>query len=237
MQIARDGELPRSSDFDQIKRTLPLEGARLLELGCGAAYTTRRLAESFPLREIVAMEVDRIQHEKNLLIPDLPGVDFRYGGAQKIELPDESVDAVIMLKSLHHVPEQDMEQALHEISRVLRPGGLAYISEPVYAGDFNAIMRLFHDEKAVREAAFNAVRHAVERGQFLLQEEFHFVSTTRFAGFEEFEHRILGATHSDFAIDDGLYQQIKQRFMPFIDADGVAEFLSPLRVDLLRKPA
>ena len=81
MQIARDGELPLSSDFEQIKRTLPLEGARLLELGCGAAYTTRRLAESFPLREIVAMEVDRIQHEKNLLIPDLPNVQFQFGMA------------------------------------------------------------------------------------------------------------------------------------------------------------
>ena len=237
MQIARDGELPLSSDFEQIKRTLPLEGARLLELGCGAAYTTRRLAESFPLREIVAMEVDRIQHEKNLLIPDLPSVDFRYGGAQNIELPDDSVDAVIMLKSLHHVPRKDMEQALFEINRVLRPDGLAYISEPVYAGDFNDIMRLFHDEKAVREAAFDAVRRAVERGQFLLQEEIHFVSATRFEGFEEFEQRILGATHSEFRIDDELYAQIRQRFMPFVDSDGVAEFLSPLRVDLLRKPA
>ena len=208
-----------------------------MELGCGAAYTTRRLAESFPLREIVAMEVDRIQHEKNLLITDLPSVDFRYGGAQNIELPDDSVHAVIMLKSLHHVPEQDMEQALSEINRVLRPDGLAYISEPVYAGDFNDIMRLFHDEKAVREAAFDAVRRAVERGQFLLQEEIHFVSATRFEGFEEFEQRILGATHSEFRIDDGLYTQIRQRFMSFVGSDGVAEFLSPLRVDLLRKPA
>ena len=237
MQIAHNGELPRSSDFEQIKRTLPLEGARLLELGCGAAYTTRRLAESFALREIVAMEVDRIQHEKNLLIPDLPSVDFRFGGAQQIELPDNSVDAVIMLKSLHHVPVSDMQQALDEIGRVLRPGGLAYISEPVYAGNFNEIMRLFHDEKAVRTAAFEAIRHSVEHGQFLLQEEIHFLSTTRFEGFEEFEHRILGATHSEFQIDDDLYTQIKQRFMPFIGADGVAEFLSPLRVDLLRKPA
>ena len=63
MQMARDGELPRSSDFDQIGKLLPLDGARLLELGCGAAFTTR-LIESFPLREIVAMEVDRIQREK-----------------------------------------------------------------------------------------------------------------------------------------------------------------------------
>ena len=236
MQIAPDGELPRSSDFEQISEWLPLARARLLELGCGAAYTTRRLAESFPVQEIVAMEVDRIQHEKNLLIPDLPNVTFKYGGAQAIELADGSVDAVIMLKSLHHVPVADMDRAFAEIARVLRAGGLAYISEPVYAGDFNEILRLFNDEKHVRAAAFDAIQRAVERGQFLLEREIHFNSVTRFEGFEEFERRILGATHSDFQLDDALYQQVRERFLSHVADDGIAEFLTPVRVDLLRKP-
>lgn len=237
MQIARDGDLPRSSDFEQIGELLPIEGARLLELGCGAAFTTRRLAETFAVREIVAMEVDRIQHEKNLLIPDLPDVTFQYGGAQAIDLPDDSVDAVIMLKSLHHVPVTDMDAALTEITRVLRPGGLAYISEPVYAGDFNEILRLFNDEKVVRKAAFDAIGRAVDSGKLTLEREIHFFSISRFEGFEEFERRIIGATHSIFDIDDALYAQVKERFMPHVDDDGIAEFLSPLRVDLLRKPS
>jgi SAM-dependent methyltransferase len=237
MQIARDGDLPRSSDFEQIGKMLPLEDARLLELGCGAAFTTRRLAESFPLREIVAMEVDRIQHERNLLIPDLPNVRFVYGGAQAIDLPDASVDAVIMLKSLHHVPVDEMDRAFEEIERVLRPGGLVYISEPVYAGDFNDILRLFNDERQVREAAFEAIRRAVASGRFTLERELHFYATTRFEGFEEFESRILGATHSTFELDDALYAQVKERFLPHVAADGIAEFLTPLRVDLLRRSA
>ena len=236
MQIARDGDLPRSSDFEQIGELLALDNARLLELGCGAALTTRRLAENFPVREIVAMEVDRVQHEKNLLIPDLPNVSFRFGGAQDIDLPDASVDAVIMLKSLHHVPTGDMDTAFAEIARVLRPGGLAYISEPIYAGDFNDILKLFNDEKLVREAAFDATRRAVDSGTFELAREVHFNGTTRFEGFEEFERRILGATHSSFDVDDALYAQVRERFMPHLDDGGIAEFLSPLRVDLLRKP-
>jgi len=236
MQIARDGDLPRSSDFEQIGDLLPLEGARLLELGCGAAFTTRRLAETFPVSEIIAMEVDQIQHEKNLLIPDLPDVTFQFGGAQAIELPDESVDAVIMLKSLHHVPVSDMDIAFSEIARVLRPGGLAYISEPVYAGDFNAILRLFNDEEQVREAAFEAIRRVINQGQLELKQEIHFHATTRFEGFEEFEHRIIGATHSSFDVDEALHARIKAQFMPHVGDNGVAEFLSPLRVDLLRKP-
>lgn len=236
MQIARDGDLAESSDLEQISQLVPLADTQLLELGCGAALTTRRLAEQFPAATIVAMEVDQIQHEKNLAITDLPNVVFRLGGAEAIDLPDASIDAVIMLKSLHHVPVAAMNQAFDEISRVLRPGGLAYISEPVYAGDFNEILRLFNDEKRVREAAFEAIRGAVDDGRLALETEVHFLSPGRFEGFEEFERRVLGATHSQFDIDASLYREIRRRFEPHIEADGIARFLNPMRIDLLRKP-
>jgi SAM-dependent methyltransferase len=237
MQLIYEGERPVCSDFELIAEWLPLAGGRLLELGCGAALTTRRLAESFPVGEIIAMEVDRIQHHKNLQISDLPQVTFLFGGAEAIDLPDGSVDAVIMLKSLHHVPVGEMDQALREIARVLRPGGKAYISEPVYAGAFNEILRLFNDERMVREAAFETIRRAVAAGPLELEREFHFSSISRFDGFAEFEQRVIGATHSAFEIDDALHHEIRSRFSPHLDTEGVAEFLNPMRVDLLRSPA
>lgn len=236
MQIALEGNLPQSSDLEQIGRTLPLDGVQLLELGCGAAQTTRALAESFAVDRIIAMEVDRIQHEKNLLIEDLPNVSFVYGGAQETGLADASVDAVIMLKSLHHVPTADMDAAFAEILRVLRPGGLAYISEPVYAGPFNEILRLFNDEKKVRQAAFDAICRTVDSGHMELVEELHFCNKSVFQGFGEFEQRIMGATHSSFDIDAELHARIKAAFIPHVGDDGTAEFLNPLRMDLLRKP-
>lgn len=235
MKIALSGKLPVSSDFEQIGANLPLRGARLLELGCGAALTTRQLAEAFAPAEIIAMEVDRIQHDKNLKIDDLPNVGFRYGGAESIDLEDDSVDAVIMLKSLHHVPIDRMDDALDEIARVLRPGGRAYISEPVYAGEFNDILRMFNDEKTVREAAFSALRRAVERGPLKLVDEIHFNGISRFEGFEEFDQRVIGATHSTFDIDTSLHARIRDRFVPHLGDDGIAEFLNPLRIDLLEK--
>jgi len=238
MNIRPTGErLPVSSDLEQIPRYLPLRGTRLLELGCGSAATTRHLAETFPIAELIATEVDRVQHAKNLEISDLPKVTFQYGGAEAIEQPDTSIDAVLMLKSLHHVPVDRMPQALREIHRVLKPGGLAYISEPVYAGAFNDILRLFNDEQRVREAAFAAVKEAVSDGLFDLVDELFFDSISRFQGFDEFEERILGATHSEYQVDANLHAQVKAAFLPHLGPDGVAEFRSPNRMDLLRRPA
>lgn len=237
MKIQSAGELPVSSDMELIGRLLPLPGARLLELGCGGALTTRRLAETFPIAELIATEVDRVQHEKNLQIRDLPRVTFQYGGAEAIAQPDASIDAVIMLKSLHHVPVDRMAQALREIHRVLKPAGLAYLCEPVYAGAFNDILRLFHDEQRVRRMAFSTVKDAVAAGLFELVEEVFFDDLRRFQGFEEFEEFVLGATHSQYDLDEALYARVREAFLPHLGPDGVAEFRSPHRVDLLRRPA
>ena len=215
-------------------RLLTLDNKHILELGCGSAQITRDIATSGTNRNITAFEVDEIAYEKNLQIKDLPNVTFGLSGAQEIPLVDESVDVVFMFKSLHHVPPELMEASMHEIRRVLKPGGFVYISEPVFAGDFNEILRLFHDEQKVREAAFNTVKKAVDEGLFRLVEEIFFNSPMTFENFAEFENNVIKATHSNHTLDENLYNLVKQRFEQHIGADGAC-FLMPIRVDLLQK--
>ncbi len=215
-------------------RLLALDGKHILELGCGSAAITRDIATAGADRKITALEVDEIAHEKNLQIEDLPNVTFGLAGAEDIPLEDESVDVVFMFKSLHHVPVDLMDQSMREIRRVLKPGGLAYISEPVFAGEFNEILRLFHDEKQVREAAFSAVKKAVDGGLFSLVEEIFFNSPMQFESFADFENRVIRATHTEHRLDEKLYDLVKQRFEAHVGDDG-AHFLMPVRVDLLKK--
>ncbi|MDD5241983.1 MAG: class I SAM-dependent methyltransferase [Sulfuricella sp.] len=212
---------------------LPLAGAHVLELGCGKADKTRAIAQT-GIASMTALEVDKIQHEKNLQITDLLKVSFRLGGAEDIPAEDNQFDIVLMFKSLHHVPPGMMDRALTEIGRVLKPGGLAYLSEPVYAGDFNDILRLFHDEKTVREAAFAAVERAVQGGMFDLVEQKFFSTPGHFDSFEQFEQHILKVTHTDHRLAPELYQAVKDKFMRHMTAQG-ADFINPVRVDLLRK--
>ena len=181
-----------------MKSLLPLGGAHVLELGCGKAEQTRAIAQEGQVASIVALEVDEIQHARNLQIRDLPNVSFSVGGAEEIPVADASYDIVLMFKSLHHVPVDKMDQALAEIRRVLKPGGLAYLSEPVYAGEFNDILRLFHDEKTVREAAFAAIQRAVHGGTLELVSQTFFSAPGHFDDFEQFEEQVLkvNTTHN-----------------------------------------
>jgi ubiquinone/menaquinone biosynthesis C-methylase UbiE len=234
MLIANPAESPLVNEVKLMLETLPFDGARVLELGCGRAEKTRLLAETGRVREIVATEVDVIQHTKNLQTADLPMVRFEHGGAEAIPAADASVDIVLMFKSLHHVPVPLMDQALTEIARVLRPGGVAWISEPVYAGDLNEVFRLFHDEKTVREEAFAAVCRAVERGPLRLQQQLFFNTRSVFTDFAEFDARMIRVTHSDHKLPPALYAAVRERFDSFMTPTGET-FINPQRVDLLIK--
>ncbi len=227
---------PVGSEMKVITRMLELEGAAILELGCGGAEKTRAIAERFEVASITAAEIDPVQHEKNLASGGPPGVSFRSYGAEDIPENDASFDIVMMFKSLHHVPVDSMDKALREISRVLVPGGCLYVSEPVFEGPFNEIMRLFHDEELVRREAFHAMVRAVEEGVFELVEEYFFRTVIRLESFEQYKAGILSVTHSRHELDDETLAEVERRFLQHETEQGFV-FEIPNRVDLLRKPA
>jgi len=234
MALTRPSIDRQASDAELYSNLLELDDKDIVELGCGSAVHTRAIATAGAGRRITAFEVDRIQHDKNLAIVDLPNVSFRYGGAEAIELPDAGTDIVFLFKSLHHVPAGMLDRALGEIHRILRPGGTVYVSEPIFAGAFNDIIRLFHDEQSVREAAFNALQRAVAQGLFELVRQEFFLAPTRFESFGDFETRIIRATHSEHRLDAATYERVRSSFNAYL-ADSGPVFETPMRVDLLRK--
>ena len=234
MKLIGPADQPLTSETTIIGRMLKLPGANVLELGCGAAEKTRAIAERDQPAAITAVEIDPLQHHKNLTITDLPKVTFKSYGAQKIAEADNSFDIVIMFNSLHHVPQDSMDMALLEICRVLKPGGIAYISEPVFAGDFNEILRVFHDEELVRQQAFDALSRAVDNKVLYLEEEFFFKNVIRLPSFEIYLDNVLGVTHTNHELDAPTIAEVKRRFMQYESEEGFV-FQVPNRVDLLRK--
>jgi ubiquinone/menaquinone biosynthesis C-methylase UbiE len=220
-----------ANEGDILHELLYLEGATILELGCGKAEKTRIVASNAV--SVLALEVDEMQLAKNLAITDLHNVRFAHGGAEKIPAPDASFDIVLMFKSLHHVPVGLMDSVFSEIPRVLKPGGVAYISEPIYAGDFNEVLKLFHDEKAVREAAFAAEKRAIASGRMALVTQKFFLQPMHFADFAQFEEQVLKVTHTEHRLSGETQKKVRSKFQEYMTRDG-ATFQMPIRVDLFK---
>lgn len=223
-------------EIDIVNELLTLDNKFILELGCGAAEVTRLIATGGENRRVLALDVDDIQHAKNLEIKDLPNVEFGLAGAQDIPVQDGSVDVVFMFRSLHHIPLDLMKQSFDEISRVLKPNGYLYIEEPIYDGEFNEIVRIFEDEKVVREAAFAAIRAAVDSAKFELTNELFFNKPLSFPTFQDFERQVIGVSYMERNLSPDQYARVKARFEANLgESGGGAKFPQPHRVDLLRR--
>ena len=212
---------------------VPLKSQRVIELGCGNARLARTLLDQFTDSEWVGLEVDERQHAKNLAAPR-DRLQFVAAGAQEIPFGDASFDLAVMLKSLHHVPIALLAQALEEIARVVRPGGHLYVSEPVYAGDLNALIRHFNDEGIVRAAAQMALDQALLGHDWKQVTERRFDVPVHFRDFADFEQRMMRPTYADHQLDERKIAAVRDAFEPHCSAAG-ARFTRPMHVRLLQR--
>lgn len=224
-----------ADELDLLASLLPLDGLNIIELGCGAAQMARKLLQRWPTTQLTGLEVDAVQHAKNLARPQ-ERLTFVAAGAQAVPAPDASFDLALMLKSLHHVPMPLMAQALGEVARVLRPGGHLYVSEPVYAGPLNEVVKLFNDEGVVRRAAQDAVDAALAAPGSPWQQvaERHFDTAVDFASFDDFETRMMRPSFADHQLDDAKIARVRAAFEPHCGVQG-AHFERPMHVRLLRR--
>ena len=108
--------------------SLPAGPLALADLGCGdgplltALVRDGRIAPSQPVYA-VDLEPDRLAHVSRRF----PWIRTVVGSADSVpEIPDAALDAVISTMVMEHVPDEDAY--LSEIMRVLRPGGVAYVT-------------------------------------------------------------------------------------------------------------
>lgn len=235
--LERSGEnSPLSTEWDQVCELHSLDQKRVLDLGCGSAELTLRLAREHPSATVMGIDVDSIQIERHQANEQPDNVTFGWGGAEKIPAPDQSLDHVFMFKSLHHVPEALIPTALDEVHRVLKTGGVAHFSEPVFLGEYSDLLRLVHDESRVRARAFEAIRAAVGKQRFELITERFYRAAIHFSDFEDFSRRVIDVTHTKRELSREALAQVRHHFERRVgeESDGV-RLLAPQRIDVLKK--
>jgi SAM-dependent methyltransferase len=100
-------------------------GMTVLELGCGAGYFTRELARSGA--DIVAIDVSPELLEIAKANCSAPNVQYQIQNAHALSYSESVFDSVVGSSVLHHL---EIEEALREIYRMLRPMGTIYFTEP-----------------------------------------------------------------------------------------------------------
>ena len=74
--------ITQTLDEHYLLETFNLDNKTILELGCGKADMSKKLANTGQNRKIIATEVDEIQHKKNLEL-NIRNIEFLFcGGAR-----------------------------------------------------------------------------------------------------------------------------------------------------------
>jgi SAM-dependent methyltransferase len=168
-QIAGD---PRREWEDELVSRL-VEGARVLELGCGSGTPeTKRLAERFRLTgvDISPRQVERARAA-------IPGAEFLCADFTELELPEGSYDGVASFYVFNHVPRDLLAPLLGKIHGWLVPGGLLLTAfgqsdNPGWTGEWLGARTFFSsflpetNSRLAREAGF-----AIERDEVVTFEE------------------------------------------------------------------
>ncbi len=106
-------------------------GMRLLDCGCGLGSITVGLAEVVAPGEVVGIDVERQvldMAQRSLGERGLGNISFAVADVYHLPFPDASFDAAFAHTLLVHLREP--RRALEEIRRVLKPGGVAGVSDP-----------------------------------------------------------------------------------------------------------
>lgn len=151
--------LPKQ-EYDSLApmRTLP-QGAVVVELGGGdGRFGFQLMREGFHVIEsdIAPGTVARVKEvaEKNGLHGEYAVID-----AEDLPFRDESVDAVMMVATFHHLP--DVKRALNEFKRVLKPGGKVVLLREPASWQYSAFGWLYEILRHVlRSRNHNHISHA-----------------------------------------------------------------------------
>lgn len=118
--------------LDDLLARLPERG-QVLDVGCGCGVpVARRLAAAG--HQVTGVDVSDVQIERARAL--VPGAVFVRGDATALDLPEGSLDAVVCLYALIHMPLDRQPRLLENIARWLRPGGrlLATTGQDAWTG-------------------------------------------------------------------------------------------------------
>ena len=127
------------------------------------------------------------------------------------------------------------DTALAEVARVLRPGGTAYVAEPIAEGPQFELVKLVNDETEIRAHAYDVLKRAGDHG-FDTEDEFTYIHPLRHKNFEHLRDKMVSVDADRAPLLDRHDAELRSSYdrLAVKTGDG-DQFDQPIRVVILNK--
>jgi SAM-dependent methyltransferase len=233
--LARHLSREVGSDLSMLERLVEPSGKDVVDVGCGGGGLIRDLVGLGARATGVEISDEQLASARSR--DRGGGARYLVGCAEELPLGDGTVDVVVFMRSLHHVASVELPRALREACRVLRPGGVVYIAEPLAEGDFFALTSLVEDELEARRAAQAVIAEASQVGLDRVITVDYEVRLS-IADLAALRARIVSVDPRRAAIFDGRAVELAEAFDRLGEAGerlGERWFAQPMRADVLRR--
>ena len=131
------------NNYHQTVREVNLEGKNVLEVGCGRGGGADYISRYMKPKTYIGLDLNHKVVKACNKTFDNPGLSFVQGCADDLPFEDEEFDAVVNVESSRCYP--DVLGFLHEVYRVLKPGGHLLFSDMRYKEDFPTLKKQFSE--------------------------------------------------------------------------------------------
>ena len=133
--------------FSKLKDNFEFNNKKIIDFGCGVGSSSA----FFPSSSYLGLDCDkrRVEYARKTN----PGYDFGELVGNKLPVPDASVDYILIVSVLHHIPSKDVHEYLNEFRRVLTNSGKILVIEPcLFKSSYlsNCYMSWFDKGKYIR---------------------------------------------------------------------------------------
>jgi SAM-dependent methyltransferase len=131
----------RAADPRWRTSVIPWDGTQIVaDVGCGNGFDLRQIVPQGRCRHAIGVDLSAGMLRSLEDLRQSGGLSLAQADAQRLPLPDGSVDVALAMHMLYHVP--DVPAAIRELRRITKPGGtvLASTNSSAHLAEINQLL-------------------------------------------------------------------------------------------------